>query len=591
MKRMGRKLISLLVTTVMLFTCMPATVMADGGFDTAVSGRIIDSVTREGLSGATVSLGNDYKDTTDAFGFYQIDGPAAGTYDISASLRGYTGASQSNFVIDGKMDWSAELVPDQGNPCVDIYANIKCVYSGIALSGVTVTARHSTAGNFTAKTDEEGTLIFDNLPKGSYTFEINKTGQPGWESYTSEEYPVTQDQLLNCSLKPHYKSLTVKTTGFDAFSEQNGNVRNVTVRLYGVDPKNHDVELITTAPRTTGADGTVTFDNLVPIDWRIEAYSPGYDSIDDVIVKALPNGNLEQDTVNLNMNFHPAGLIINLESPYDDNEIYEGLEVDLCGINDTSTEGLTRSVTLGEGETSATFNNLLPGQYSISTYGNAERNVPIEVGGRNIYLHPGLDRWVSPERVFYVNFQGQTPAVAEQDRTLEVELLLAVEKANYSGFLYKTDMDENGELITTPASNVEMKLAPSEYYPMNPEKTKTYTVTTDAYGHYSFNVYPGLYGVTISGMDDYWGAYINYRERYTPSQGEGESEGESSYSTMGGWPYAGLWQSSYESAIAYMCSVDNRYSKRTGYADIGGMPLSSGTTEGDLYMKGLLGGA
>lgn len=183
---------------------------------------------------------------------------------------------------------------------MDIYANIKCVYSGVALSGVTVTARHSTAGNFSGQTDEHGALVLYNLPKGTYTFEINKVGQPGWASYTSGTYTVTQDQLLNCSLKPNYKSLTVKVKGFDAFSETaDSPLRNVTIRLYGLDPNDHDVVLVSPAPLITGEDGTVTFQNLVPIDWRIEAYSPGYDSIDDVIVEAKDDGTLMLQTVRL----------------------------------------------------------------------------------------------------------------------------------------------------------------------------------------------------------------------------------------------------------------------------------------------------
>ncbi|HRU59652.1 MAG TPA: carboxypeptidase-like regulatory domain-containing protein, partial [Clostridia bacterium] len=592
MKHMARRFFALLMTLVMLLTMIPATVTANPGEPEVfvVAGRITDSVTKKGLSGATVRLSNaekEYTDTTDAFGYYQIDAREAGTYEISASLRGYTTEMKNDFVLDGTKDWFAELIPD-GNPCIDIYANIKCVYSGIALSDVTVKAIHSSEGPFIGQTDEHGALVFENLPEGTYTFTVNETGQPGWESYISGEYTVMQDQLLNCSLKPNYESLTVKTNGFDAFSETaNSPIRNVTVRLYGVDPKDNDVVLIKLPPQTTGENGTVTFENLVPIDWRIEAYSPGYDSIpdiysDDIIVKATEDGTLELDSVTLDMVFHPATLIANLKSVYDDDEIYTGLEVNLCGINGTATEGLTRTVILFEGETFAEFTNLLPGQYDISTYGNAERKVDILVQEQNLYQYrvPNLEYGLYfPERVFSVTFQGQTPAVAREDQTVEIDLSLEVEKANYSGFLYKIDMDKLGVLKTKPASNTVMTLVPSEYYPQNPEYGKTYTVTTDEFGHYSFNVYPGLYGVTVTGMDYYWGAYADYRQRYIPI---GEQEYYEYYGCYG-WPYADTWQGDFASAIAYMGvgeSID-----RTGYADIGGMPLSSGITEGDLFMN------
>ncbi len=592
MKHMARRFFALLMTLVMLLTMIPATVTANPGEPEVfiVAGRITDSVTKKGLSGATVRLSNaekEYTDTTDAFGYYQIDAREAGTYEISASLRGYTTEMKNDFVLDGTKDWFAELIPD-GNPCIDIYANIKCVYSGIALSDVTVKAIHSSEGPFIGQTDEHGALVFENLPEGTYTFTVNETGQPGWESYISGEYTVMQDQLLNCSLKPNYESLTVKTNGFDAFSETaNSPIRNVTVRLYGVDPKDNDVVLIKLPPQTTGENGTVTFENLVPIDWRIEAYSPGYDSIpdiysDDIIVKATEDGTLELDSVTLDMVFHPATLIANLKSVYDDDEIYTGLEVNLCGINGTATEGLTRTVILFEGETFAEFTNLLPGQYDISTYGSSMRNIPVLVQGRNIYADPSLDPmqdgYGAPERIFSVNFQGEILGLAKPDMILEVDLDLEIEMANFSGYLYKTDMDNFGTLKTTPAGNVTMTLVPSEYYPQSPEYGKTYTVTTDEFGHYSFNVHPGLYGVTVSGMDKYWGAYIEYRDRYTLTPQMADCP-------TSGWPYYQIWQGSYDSALAYMGAGWICMFTRTGYADLGGMPLSSGITEGDLFMN------
>ncbi|HPY98170.1 MAG TPA: carboxypeptidase regulatory-like domain-containing protein [Clostridia bacterium] len=599
MKHAGRRFFALLMTLVMLLTMIPATVTANPGEPEVfiVAGRITDSVTKKGLSGATVRLSNtekEYTDTTDAFGYYQIDAHEAGTYEISASLRGYSTVTDNNFELNGTKDWFAELTLDS-DPCIDIYASVKCVYSGIALEGVEVRARHSSEGLFTELTDSDGSAVFYNLPKGKYTFEVNVNGQPGWENYISGEYDVTQDQLLNCSLKPKYQSLTVKTYGFCAFTEQeNSPLRNVYVRLHGLDPTNHDVELISPAPIKTGEDGTVVFDKLVPIDWLIEVYSPGYEP-EEAIVKAMPDGTFEQDTVRMNMVFHPGTLTANLDSLYDDEQIYYGLEVHLCG-NDTITEGLTRTVTVKSWDKPkrvATFRNLLPGQYKVYTYGNCERYVQILVQDGNIYCDAAVNPSISPLRVFSVTFQGETQAVAKMGKKTEVELPLDVEKANYSGFLKKIDMDEEGTLKTSPAANTVMTLVPSEYYPQNPEKGQTYTVTTDEFGYYSFNVYPGLYGVTVSGMDDYWGAFANYRQRYVSDYEESEDEesGESGKpAIMGGWPYYQEWQGSYESAIAYMgygkyTDGGGKYTNNTGYADIGGMPLSSGMTEGDLFMK------
>ncbi|HOM35021.1 MAG TPA: carboxypeptidase-like regulatory domain-containing protein, partial [Clostridia bacterium] len=591
MKNIGRRFFALLMTLVMLLTMIPATVTANPGEPEVfiVAGRITDSVTKKGLSGATVRLG-EFFDTTDAFGYYQIDAREAGTYEISASLRGYTTVTDNNFELNGTKDWFAELTLDS-DPCIDIYASVKCVYSGIPLKGVEVRARHSSEGLFYDNTDSDGSVVFYNLPKGKYTFEVNVNGKPGWESYISGEYDVTQDHLLNCSLKPKYKSLTVETYGFCAFTEQDDSpLRNVYVRLHGLDPNDHDVELISPAPIKTGEDGTVVFDKLVPIDWLIEVYSPGYDPMEK-LVKAKADGTFEQDTVRMDMEFHPGTLIAKLDSLYDDDERYCGLEVHLCG-NDAITEGLTRTITVESWhrpKRAAIFENLLPGQYKIYTYGSCENIVRINAGDLQVYFNRLVDSSISPPRRLSITFQGETQAVAKMGRETEVELPLDVEKANYSGFLHKIDMDEEGALITSPAANTVMTLHPSEYFPQNPEYGKTYTVTTDEFGFYSFNVYPGLYGVTVSDMDDYWGAFATYRQRYGMVEQSEEGGELGKPGKMGGWPYYQKWQGSHDSAIAYMgygkLDGGKKYTNNTGYADIGGVPLSSGITEGDLFMK------
>ncbi|MGI6505886.1 MAG: hypothetical protein ACOX2V_05865 [Clostridia bacterium] len=59
MKNIGRRFFALLMTLVMLLTMIPATVTANPGEPEVfiVAGRITDSVTKKGLSGATVRLG------------------------------------------------------------------------------------------------------------------------------------------------------------------------------------------------------------------------------------------------------------------------------------------------------------------------------------------------------------------------------------------------------------------------------------------------------------------------------------------------------------------------------------------------------
>ena len=83
------------------------------------------------------------------------------------------------------------------------------------------------------------------------------------------------------------------------------------------------------------------------------------------LVKAKADGTFEQDTVRMDMEFHPGTLIAKLDSLYDDDERYCGLEVHLCG-NDAITEGLTRTITVESWHRpnrAAIFENLLPGQF------------------------------------------------------------------------------------------------------------------------------------------------------------------------------------------------------------------------------------
>ncbi len=547
----------------------------------SVSGRVTDKSSGEGLRGAAVALNNGLNANTDEFGYYRISDVAEGSYTITVTAPGYTAQSQDNFEVSGlSAGYDAALEKKDestGAQTVNVYATVSCVYTGLMLEGVTVKAVGAgDLGTYTQTTDENGFTLFTGLPTGSYTFYINQTGRPGWESYTSQATQMAGDYNLNCQLKPIYQPLIVNVRGsYDPVTETaNVPLAGAKVTAIGVDPKNEEKELVRLSG-TTDENGSFTFDELVPITWKIRSSEFAYTETEATIY-SNGAGKLSKSDVMLTLPFEESSLSVDMESVYEDPDIFKtskddlnsrSLEVELAGVVGTTAEGIIRKANLNE-QGKAVFTKLMPGSYRMTASGAAKKNVDITSGdGKEVYGQS------SSKKYFEVEFDGRGTANVGLSQNATATLTLTPSPVSFSGTLYKSDMNADGSVTTAVLPNTKMTIKPSEYYAM--KDAAEIEVTTDENGHYAASLWPGLYGVEVemSNASDYTGGYITYYEGMTGESGKGLSGG---YSL--GWPSAYRWTGSNASAQAYV------YSNHGPVADVGGMNLSSGNVVADLRL-------
>ncbi|MCR4804431.1 MAG: InlB B-repeat-containing protein [Clostridia bacterium] len=566
-----------------------------GGF--SLSGRITDKNTGEALSNVSVALSSGQNASSDEFGFYRINNVEAGEYTVSASARGYLDETLAGLTIaDGSVGWDAAMAPDEesSGKGVDIYASVSCVYSGMALDGVTVTAvgeseEGAALGPFTQVTDKNGETVFSRLPAGKYAFYINQTGRPGWESYISDmsENVLTGNYSMRCALKPNYQTLTVVVTGYDPYTETDfAPLSGKQVTFIGVNPKRESEELIRRT-MTTDEDGRIVWDSVVPITWTISCDDLCYERAEAKIYSDGA-GKLSQETVNMPLTFIDSSLSVKLTTPYPDGDIFKGeggngtsysfsdgaqteLKVELSGVSGTVTGGIVREATV-DNKGKAEFDLLVPGNYELTVSGSAKRYVSVPAGdGKEIYSSTENTRY--GPKYFFVDFSGTGSAGVALGETSSATLSAKPEPVTFSGTLYKSDMNGDGTASTVPVPNTTLLFRPSPYYTANGEDAAGYEVVTDDDGFYSVTLSPGLWGVLIGdeGYDDYFGGYLIYQQGQT----------DTCYYDyeVRGWPCTGRWTLSRESAWAWLSS-----GTRQPYGDIAGMNLSSGAVTADLVM-------
>ncbi|MCR5591702.1 MAG: carboxypeptidase regulatory-like domain-containing protein, partial [Lachnospiraceae bacterium] len=553
--------------------------------DVSVSGRITDANSGKGIRSATVKLSSGLNAVTDEFGYYRIADVPSGSYTITASAYGYTEASEEGFVVGSvSTGYDAALSPAGGGgggggaATVNVYTTISCVYSGIMLDGVEIKAvGDGNLGTYTETTSNGGLATFVGIPAGNYTFHINESGRPGWESYVSAKKNLSGDHQLNCALKPNYQTLKVNVIGtYDPISNKpNASLKGKQVTLTGVDPKDEENELINITAYTDD-NGSVTVQKLVPITWKVSCSDFAYEE-DEATVTSDGAGKLSEEEVTLTLPFIDSSISVDMASVYNDPDLFKKTDenkdnlpvVTLAGVAGTMTEGIIRS---GQPDASGKviFTGLFPGNYNLSASGRVTRVVDIKSGadGLEIFSDPNDGNFSAFGRKhFDIDMHGNgTGAVALGMRS-SVTLEMDPSPVSFSGILYKTDMDEKGGITSEPLKNAKLLIKPSAYYPQSGANENGYEITTDNTGHYAITMAPGLYGVEMeSAYNGYFGGKLIYHEGHTDG-----------YVGTWGWPCTGLWTGSKASAVAWMTGDDS-----LAYGDIGGMSLSSGTVVADL---------
>ncbi|MEM7395754.1 MAG: carboxypeptidase-like regulatory domain-containing protein, partial [Verrucomicrobiota bacterium] len=300
-------------------------------------GQVTDSGTSVGIERVTVQLDLlptngvfEYSTETDPFGFFTLDGIAAGTYELSTDHPGYLPYLETN-VFNGAntVQDSFSLDPIIPGGGFEIFVHVSGISSGARLENTPVTAyRFELQGDLTPSniittlTDSNGVAILRGMEDGFYRFTANLNGSPipRWLSHTTEgtaedKKLLNQAHMVNFLLKPGpLQSLTVNVEGFDPVDQSVKALDEYFVELEGLDPQ--DLENVLIPARTTFTDtsGDALFQRLPGIPWRITAKHIGYQALTNVVMPDA-SGNLPA-TVNLNVTLKANDLRFFLFSPY-----------------------------------------------------------------------------------------------------------------------------------------------------------------------------------------------------------------------------------------------------------------------------------
>ncbi len=154
----------------------------------AISGRVVDRVTREPLRGAVVIVRNPLgtrRARTDRNGYYIIRGLVPGRYQVAAKARRYFGEAypQPVEVIQGVVteyiNFALQPKPRRGG----ISGQVVNAKTGRPIAGVLITVQ-GLQGNGFARTDGHGFYRIVGLEPGRYTVSATK---PGYQAATYPE--------------------------------------------------------------------------------------------------------------------------------------------------------------------------------------------------------------------------------------------------------------------------------------------------------------------------------------------------------------------------------------------------------------------
>jgi alpha-L-arabinofuranosidase len=192
-----------------------------------LSGTVTDSLTGEGISGATISDDAGTSSTDDNGGYTQND-VASGAYTVTASAPGYvTQSVPASVTVDTTTTLNFSLVPELGA----IIGTVLDSLTGEGIPGATVA---DDAGAST--TDANGIYVLGALPEGGYTITASAPGYQGTQIMTAEVAPGA-----------------TTTSDFSLGPEQGGISGTVTDSTLG--------EVIPNVTVSDGADTTNTDDN------------------------------------------------------------------------------------------------------------------------------------------------------------------------------------------------------------------------------------------------------------------------------------------------------------------------------------------
>jgi len=442
------------------------------------------------------------------------------------------------------------LNPIDAQVFFDIYFQIWCLATDAMLSGASITAEYWIPdGNisgprdavFNAIAGPAGDATLVGMKEGFYTFRVAQTG---WEplSYTpppnsgmiivGDKVRLNRYHFGSVFLKPIKRNLSVTVKGHDPVKDKPGlPLKGMTVKLTGIDFADDDLTLVPTQAALSAEDGAFTFQDLAPIRWKVEVGRLGYVP-KRVFVPPNPAGAFRPETIDVEL--EPTKVKVVIASPYQTADSVRDAAIQLQGIRNSNTEGISRSLNAvadaGANTASATFENLLPGRYWIHVHHQAN------ISGLPTRSGPlfGLGAF----QVTY--FRKETHAEVTADQTEQVRVELQPVPAIIRGRLWATDELAN---LETEAFNPEpnrifhliaqngIVFTEHKLIKLLQSTNSSVTVDTDVAGDYTALIPPGIFGVQIPTMVGY----------YTGHNVEFGDLTQNRPTRPGPWPYPDIW--------------------------------------------------
>lgn len=444
----------------------------------------------------------------------------------------------------------------------DIIIQISGAVTQLPLRNVPVEiTRWDEDGNLVATyshvTDTKGIAIQRGAPTGFYEFKINDSSLPDAERQARyEDYAtpllgrvdIHQNHFTNVFLKPLKQDLKVRVRGYD-FEEKefDAALENVLVEIRGLDPHDTDIEVLHPRsdytvffPAGTGGvpgpgqtvddgvfyldDGEVVFKDLPPVAYEIKVMRYGYVTQrillePDAITGLLPNSYDNPLAVSLSHEHHRVDILVDYEdyfmATFDDFGRVDssgvtglGLNVRVVGLEGTNTEGLEYELTTIQnlnGETYAPINEpFLAGRYRVYVDGMSQEQ-PLSFNTDFQFFQTvghAFDLGATGESVLEIT-PGHSGIFIKRHRhtvTLETPIVFI------RGQLMAAESVEpdSGKPIFRPFANqtIEIISNPSDDLQIIPTSV---TTETDADGRFNARVLPGLYGVRLPGLTNYFG--------------------------------------------------------------------------------------
>lgn len=522
--------------------------------------QIVDDVSGLPINNAHVTLdlspaGGDaeYSADSETFGFLAVTDIAAGTYTLRVEKFGYT-AHEEPVTFDGMNGRNAaiRLAPIEVNVTFDVHFQINGAISHAALAGAQLRAEYwRPDGDLSGAADQVYNLIADasgfatlaGVRDGFYTFSVTKTGWMTlrYEATAGQGFVVSDGKVrlirshfAVVEMKPVTQDVRVKIMGFDPVANKAGPLKGMTLMLTGIDPNGKT--LLPTRSAVSRKDGTYTFPDMPPIDYRLNVGRLGYQPEEVIIV---PNVNaLFPNVETVTIDLIPRRIKASLSSIYQSTKPLEEATIRLQGILGSNTEGINRT-NIAAADTnftaSAIFANLIPGRYWLHVKHEATvSDLPNDSGLSLFFTGPVL----GPSSFSVSFFPRETYAEVGTQTEEYVEMDLDPIPAIVSGRLMATDQE--AELDEDPfdseSRRVFRRMAHDgiqfvEWEPTGLLKDRTAGMAdTDNAGAFTAMVIPGIHGVTIPTMTDYTGHNIEFGNT---------TAGQSPHN--GPWPYPDNW--------------------------------------------------